>query len=239
MTTDAASARLFYEELFGWHMEVGGEDTGFYALASLDGRNAAGIGEMQMEHPPVWTTYLASADAEATMDAVARAGGTILQPPMDVMEYGRMAVIQDPTGGAVGIWQAKQHIGTAVVNEPGALVWNEFMTRDYGAATEFFTAVFSYTYTDMGADGFQYATIEVDGNTVGGIGTLPADLPAEVPPHWRAYFAVDDADESVDRVVKLGGTVIRPPADMPYGRHADVADVQGAMFSVIKPASPE
>ena len=111
------------------------------------------------------------------------------------------------------------------------------MTRDFEARNDFYADVFGYTYTDMGGDEFEYSTIELDGNTVGGIGALPADVPAQVPPHWRVYFAVDDADATVASVTELGGSVIRPPQDMPYGRHADVADPQGAMFSVIKAAA--
>ena len=112
------------------------------------------------------------------------------------------------------------------------------MCRDYEQAKQFYAAVFGYTYTEIGEGGFQYATIELDGNTVGGIGGLPAEVPGHVPPHWRVYFAVDDCDAAVQQVSDLGGAVQRPPQDMPYGRHADVADPQGAMFSVIKPATP-
>lgn len=240
MTTDQAAARDFYARLFGWEIEVGGEDTGFYGMASIDGRNVAGIGGMMgMEHPPVWSTYLATADVDATSEAVEKAGGTVVAPAMDVMEFGRMAFAQVPGGGVFGCWQAKAHIGVQLANEPGTLTWNEFMTRDYPGAKDFYAQVFGYTYTEMGDGGFQYATIEVNGNTVGGIGALPPDVPEHIPPHWRVYFDVDDCDAAVAKVTELGGSVLRPPMDMPYGRHADVADPQGAMFSVIKSATPE
>ena len=116
-------------------------------------------------------------------------------------------------------------------------MWNEFLTRDYDGAKEFYAKLFGYTYTDIGEGDMQYSTIEVGGNTVGGIGALPAQVPAGVPPHWRVYFAVDDADATAEKIVALGGAVQRPPMDMPYGRHADVSDPQGAHFSIIKPAS--
>lgn len=239
MTTDAEAARAFYAELFGWDLAVGPEETGFYAMATIGDRTVCGIGGMQgMEHPPVWTTYLATGDAEDTCDAIARAGGTIIAPTMDVMEFGRMAVAQDPSGGTFGLWQAKSHTGFTIANDSNTVTWNELMTRDYSAALEFYAAVFSFSYTDIGA-GFDYSTVEVSGNTVGGLGALPEAVPAEVPPHWRVYFAVDDCDAAVEKVQSLGGSVLRPAADMPYGRHADVADPQGAMFSVIKPGSPE
>jgi predicted enzyme related to lactoylglutathione lyase len=123
------------------------------------------------------------------------------------------------------------------VNEPGCLVWTEYMAREYDEAKEFFAAIFSYTYRELGDDDFQYSMIEVDGSTVGGLGVLSPEMPAGVTPHFRIYFAVDNCDEAAQQVVQLGGAVLRPPQDMPYGRHADVADPQGAAFSIITPPS--
>ncbi|PZS25166.1 MAG: glyoxalase [Pseudonocardiales bacterium] len=241
MTTDVDAAKRFYGPLLGWALNDGSPETGGYVLADIGGRNVAGLMGMQpgMEHPPVWTTYLATDDAAATAAQITAAGGQVVAPAMDVMGLGVMAVAQDPTGATFGIWQAKEHTGVQLANETGTLTWNELMTRDYPAAKRFYATVFGYTYTDMSSDGFEYSTMEVDGNTVGGIGGLPAEVPLEVPAHWRVYFAVDDADASVAAVSQAGGSVLRPAADMPYGRHADVADAQGAMFCVIKPASPD
>jgi uncharacterized protein len=119
------------------------------------------------------------------------------------------------------------------------VTWNEFVTRDYAGARTFFADVFGYTYADMSGDGFDYAMLEVGGETVGGIGSMPPETPEHVPPHWRVYFAVDDCDAAVAKATELGGTVLRPPEDMPYGRWADVADPQGAMFSLLKPPAPQ
>jgi predicted enzyme related to lactoylglutathione lyase len=152
------------------------------------------------------------------------------------MEFGRMLIASDPTGGVFGVWQAKQHSGFQLANETGADTWNELLTRDPEAAREFYAAVFGYTYSPFGDD---YSMFEVDGTTAGGIGAVPAAAPAEVPAHWRTYFAVADADAAAAKVVELGGSIVRPPEDMPYGRHADVQDPQGAYFAIIKPASPE
>lgn len=240
MSTDIDAARLFYEGLFGWQLGDTGPDGGGYLMAYIDDKPVAGLGPMMQDqnHPSVWTTYLASADAAASAEKVSAGGGTVLAPAFDVLDAGVMAIVQDPTGGTFGIWQAGKHFGVALANQPNTLTWNEFMTRDYDAARTFFADLFGYTYQDMSSDGFQYAGIEVDGNVVGGIGALPSEVPEHVPAHWRAYFAVDDADDAVDEVVRLGGSVLRPPTDMPYGRHADVADPQGAAFSVIKPGEP-
>lgn len=237
MSPDTELARTFYGGLFGWTFEVGDESTGFYALASLDGHDVAGIGPMMSEgHPSVWTTYLATSDIDQTVEAVIAAGGTLVQPATDVMDYGRMAIAQDPTRGTFGLWQAGSRVGSAVYNETGAPVWNELLTRDYAGSQAFYAAVFGYTYTEIGQQyGIDYATAEVDGSTVGGIGVLPAELSDQVPPHWLVYFAVDDVDATVATAIELGGSVQRPAADMPYGRHAGLADPAGAGFSVITP----
>jgi predicted enzyme related to lactoylglutathione lyase len=239
MTSDVGAAREFYNALFGWELTDTGPDGGGYLIAELRGRAVAGIGPMmqgQEGHPPVWTTYLASADVDATAEQVTANGGVVLAPPFDVMDIGRMAIVQDPTGATFGVWQAGTHIGAMIANEPGTLTWNELMTRDYDRAKAFYAAVFGYSYTELGDGGFQYSTIDLDGRAVGGIGTLAPEVPREVPTHWRVYFAVDNPDEVLTMAASLGGRILRDAEDMPYGRWGDASDGQGAMFSVIKPA---
>jgi predicted enzyme related to lactoylglutathione lyase len=243
MTSDVEAAKEFYGELFGWQLVDTGSEAGHYHMAQLAGRSVAGLGPLmpgQEGHPSVWTTYLASDDVDATCEQVTASGGVVLAPPFDVLDVGRMAVVQDPSGATFGIWTARGHIGAELASEPGSLCWNELMTRDYERAKAFYGAVFGHAFTEIGGGDFQYSTIDLEGRPVGGLGTLPADAPKEVPAHWRVYFAVDDADEALSRAASLGGRILRPAEDMPYGRWGDASDGQGAMFSVIKQApAPE
>jgi predicted enzyme related to lactoylglutathione lyase len=243
MTSDVDAAKEFYRGLLGWDLVDAGPDAGGYHMAQLGGRSVAGVGPMmsgQEGHPSVWTTYLASDDVDATCEKVTANGGVVLAPPFDVLDVGRMAIVQDPTGATFGIWTARKHIGAELASEPGALCWNELMTRDYDRAKAFYGAVFGHTFTEIGGGDFQYSTVDVDGRPVGGLGTLPAEVPKEVPAHWRVYFAVDDTDEALSRAASLGGAILRPAEDMPYGRWGDASDGQGAMFSLIKPVpAPE
>jgi predicted enzyme related to lactoylglutathione lyase len=243
LTSDMDTARLFYEQLFGWTFTASEdpEQTGGYEIADIGGRNVAGAmpqGAEQSGPGSAWTTYLAVADAAKTAQAITEAGGTVLMPVTPVMDAGIMALASDPTGAVFGIWQAGSHTGFQKANESGSVTWNEAMTRDFKRATDFYARVFGHTITDMSGDGFEYATIDIDGRAVGGIGAFPAEVPAEVPAHWRTYFAVDDTDATLDEAVKRGAVVIRPAQDMPYGRHADLQDPTGAHFSIIKPADP-
>ena len=235
-TSDIEAAKTFYGSLFGWELQVGGEDTGGYVTAEIGGKAVAGLmGQMpgSARQPPVWTTYFATDDADATLAKITAAGGSVIVQPMDVLDIGRMAIAVDPTGGAFGLWQARSFSGAQLANEPNSFTWNELYTRDFGKAKEFYAAVFGFTLTDV-APGMDYVTMDVEGKPVGGIGAMPDGVPAGVPAHWRVYFAVDDTDQTLEQATKLGGKVLDPAKDSPFGRWGDAADGQGAQFSVIK-----
>jgi len=231
---DIGKAKSFYERLFGWQIGEGSPESGGYAMCEVGGRAVAGIGPKQgpEEMPPAWTTYLASDDVDETARQVDQAGGHLLVEPFDVMDAGRMAIAADPGGAIFGIWQARTHGGVGRANEPGSLTWNENMTRDYDANQAFYRSVFGYDFGDMSSEDFRYATLDLGGGPVGGIGEIGPDTPAEIEPNWATYFAVDDADDAAARTAALGGTVIRQPWDTPYGRMAVLSDNQGAVFAV-------
>ena len=232
---DVPKAIAFYRALFGWDIELGGPEVGGYSIAHQDGRIVAAISPKMgaPDAPSVWTTYLATDDADATAAKTKGAGGQLLAEPMDVMEEGRLAVAMDPSGAVFGLWQGEHTTGLGVATEPGALAWNEHMSRDFDGSKAFYQAVFGYDYQDMSSDGFKYATLMLDGQIVGGIGEYPAETPAEVPAAWATYFAVTDTDAAVATVTELGGSVVQSPKDSPYGRVAVVAVNHGAVFSLI------
>jgi len=232
---DITKAISFYSAQFGWEIEQGGPEVGGYSLATVGGRNAAGIGPKMGgdQQPTMWTTYLAADDADDVVARIKGAGGQVIMGPMDVMELGRMAVAADPTGGVFGIWQARVHTGAQVVNAPGALTWNEQMSHDFDAAKKFYSAVFGYEFEDMSSEGFAYATFNRDGRPMGGIGGYPQGVPAGIPGSWTVYFGVADTDAAVEAASKAGGTVEHQPADTPYGRMATLADDQGARYSIM------
>jgi predicted enzyme related to lactoylglutathione lyase len=231
---DMGAARLFYEGLFGWDIVAGPEQFGGYSNCSKEGKLVAGLAPaMSPEQTPGWTTYFATSDAASTVAKVGPAGGHVVAEPMAVAELGTMAIVLDPGGAAFGLWQAGAHTGSERVNEPGAPYWNEHLTTDWERDKDFYAAVFGWTYADMSQGEFKYATFKAaDGREVGGIGAVAAGDPPP-PAAWLVYFGVDDADEAVDQVVKLGGSLLRPASDSPYGRMAVVADDQGAAFAVI------
>jgi uncharacterized protein len=237
---DVPKAIVFYQALFGWDIPLGGPEVGGYSIAHQDGRIVAAISPKMgsPDAPSVWTIYLATDDVDATAAKIKGAGGQLLAEPMDVMEEGRMAVAMDPAGAVFGLWQGGNTTGLGIANEPGALTWNEHLSRDFDGSKAFYQAVFGYGYQDMSGEGFKYAMLMVDGHEVGGIGEYPEGTPANVPAAWAAYFAVTDTDAAVAKVTELGGRVVQPIRDSPYGRIGVVADNDGAVFSLITgPAS--
>jgi uncharacterized protein len=237
---DIGKAKAFYTGLFGWDVQEGPPESGGYSMAELDGRPVAGIGPKMgpAEMPPAWTTYIASADADDTVRKIREAGGQVAMEPMDVMDVGRMAIAADPGGAFFGIWQAGSHSGIQMANEPGALTWNENMSRDFAGNKAFYHSVFDYEYGDMSSEGFNYATADLGGSPIGGIGELDPNFPPEVPANWATYFGVADADAAVAKAEELGGSVVRPAWDTPYGRMAVLADNQGAVFAVVSATGP-
>jgi uncharacterized protein len=232
---DLPKAKAFYGALFGWQIIDGPPEAGGYSICEIDGKQVAGIGPKMgpADMPTFWTTYIASDDADETAAKIKAAGGQLMAEPFDVMDVGRMFIAVDPGGAIFGVWQARAHTGVGLANEPGSLTWSENMSRAYEANKTFYAAVFGYSYGDIGAEGMNYSTLDLDGRQVGGIGEIGADQPAETPAYWGTYFAVADTDAAVAKVVELGGSVVAPAWDSPYGRMAMVSDDQGAMFAVM------
>ncbi|WP_278314190.1 VOC family protein [Lolliginicoccus levis] len=232
---DVARAREFYGAVMGWEFEETATETGGYLIARKNGHVAAGImpkPQGMEDMPSAWTTYLATEDADATAEAAAANGAQVPVAPMDVMTEGRMAIIVDPTGAFFGLWQPIDHTGAAVVNEPGGMCWNELHTRDIDGAKDFYAKLFGYSYKQLSEEGMTYFVAELGGEGVAGM-MLNDMAPAEVPPMWNAYFAVENCDAATDAATSHGGTILMPPSDSPYGRMSVVQSPQGETLGLI------
>ncbi|MGZ8763644.1 MAG: VOC family protein [Acidimicrobiia bacterium] len=236
MTSDPGASRAFYGELFGWTSEEAGPEYGGYINFSLDGLPVAGgmrnDGESGM--PDLWSVYLATGDAGATVDAATAAGGQVIVAAMDVGELGRMAVVSDAGGAAIGAWQPGLHTGFGILGETGAPTWFELHTRDYDASVAFYRTVFHWdAHTMSVTPEFRYTTLGEGDDQLAGVMDAGASLPDGVPAFWTIYFAVDDADAALTQIVELGGSVVMGAEDTPYGRLATAADPTGARFRLV------
>ena len=237
-TPDMDKTVAFYGDLFGWdiHESSRPEESGGYRIAESAGKSVAGVMPLMAEgQPPVWSTYVSVEDADATAAKVADAGGTVIAPPMDVMDLGRMAVFMDPTGAALGVWQPREMKGAELVNEPVSVTWNELNTRDTDAAREFYAAVFGWQAEVSQDGGVDYVMFtRDDGSRVAGMMDIAnTQMPDEIPPHWLVYFAVEDTDATASKAQEAGGVVRFGPVDIPIGRFAVITDPSTSAFGVV------
>ena len=238
-TDDPAAARTFYGELFGWQIEVSPDlQYGGYGMARLaegDGDVAGITAKMMPEAPTAWSLYLGTDDADALSAAVTTAGGSVIAPPFDVGEMGRMAVFADPTGAVISAWQAGR-MRTFRAGEANTFGWAEVSARGIDRARAFYETVFGWTSetAPMGEGQPDYTSFLADGETIlGGMEMMPM-VPAEVPSYWMPYFNVEDVDGAFERAIGLGATELVGPGYMPGGRFAIVQDPQGASFGLLK-----
>jgi predicted enzyme related to lactoylglutathione lyase len=234
-TSDTDKARKFYGELFGWTAEEMGPDYGNYINFQLGGRREAGLmhNDGSQGAPESWNVYLATDDVQTTLDAATSNGGQVLVPAMDVMQLGTMGVVADPGGAGIGMWKAKEFPGFGVIDEPGAPSWFELHTREFDKSVEFYRKVFGWDTHEVGdTDEFRYTTLGKDENSKAGIMDASQWIPAGAPAKWSIYFATPNADDSLKKVEKLGGKIVTPAEDTPYGRLAEAADPTGVQFKL-------
>ena len=225
-TSDADSAKSFYSSVFGWEYEdnpIG--DGQVYTTASRDGKQAGAL--FASEQPPHWNCYVTVASADETSARAGELGGTILSEPFDVFDLGRMAVIADPAGAALCLWEARGHIGASLVNAPGAMIWDDLMSPDPDTAIRFYEQLFGWTTEEMPGSG-GYRVIRNGERTNGGVSPATPDA----PPAWIPYFGHEDVDSLLGEVDGHGGRVLQGPLQLPTGRIAVLADPQGAVFAV-------
>ena len=239
-TTDAAGAKAFYSELFGWtSIDMPIDVGGVYTMFQLNGKDVAGMSEMGAEQkaqgmPPNWTSYVTVDNVDEMASKVSELGGTLMMPPFDVMTAGRMALAQDPTGAVFAIWQAGDQPGASVFNEPGSLAWNELVTTDTAKAEGFYTNLFGWEAKPQQMPDMVYTTFMNGERMNAGMMAMRAEW-GEMPSHWMIYLSVDDCDAIAKKAESLGGKIHVPPTDIPnIGRFSLIADPQGGMFTVMK-----
>ena len=236
MTTDLAAGHAFYAGLFGWEAEAPNPDFGGYTNMLLKGERIAGSMTMGPDHPPLdlWSMYLRVDDCAAAVAKVEAAGGRVDSPAVPVGDEGIMAIVADPSGAVIGMWEPKEHRCFGWISEPGAPAWFELHTLDYDAALPFYEQVFGWTIDTMSdADDFRYSRLVVDGFPLAGVMDATGHMAPGVPSHWEVYFEVADLDDAAAKVVELGGQVLTEPHDSPFGRLGLFADCNGATFRLV------
>jgi predicted enzyme related to lactoylglutathione lyase len=233
-TSDVDGARRFYGELLGWEAQEPSPEFGGYFMFHREGVPVVGAyGDMGgFPADDSWRIYLASTDAEATVVSTAAHGGTVIVPTIPIADLGRQVILTDPSGAALGAWEADTFPGFTVLDEAGAPSWFELHTRAYSEALDFYRAVFGWsTQVVSESEDFRYTTVidPADGTQLCGILDAPW-LPEGASGQWTVYWETADVDATAADVARLGGVLVDGPADTPYGRIATAADPSGAEF---------
>lgn len=239
-STDPEASGKFYTDLFGWKRndeDLG--EPGIYTQFEMGGAITAAQYQLPAEQkdagvPSFWGQYISVADCDASTTQAIELGAEAVMGPADVADYGRMTIMKDPQGALFHLWQPQKNCGVGVLNEPGAMCWNELMTTDTDSAGKFYTNLFGWGVEtmEMGDMGTYTMWSRKEGGEAGGMVAIQPEM-GPIPPHWLLYFAVSDADATVTKATELGAVVIVPPTDIPHaGRFAVVQDPVGAVFGV-------
>jgi predicted enzyme related to lactoylglutathione lyase len=241
-TIDQKAGVAFYRALLGWDVKeqpIG--PTEVYSMFTMRGKEVGAAYTMRSDErqtgvPPHWNLYITAANVGEAAKRAEGLGARVLAAPFDVMDAGRMAVLQDPTGAVFQLWQPAKSIGAKILNEPGALCWSELTTRDTKAAESFYTALFGWKAKHSApAAAMEYTEFSIQDQPSIGMMAMPAHMPPSVPSFWMPYFQVADCDSTAAKAVELGAKVIMGPQDVSNtGRFAIVQDPQGAVFAVFK-----
>jgi predicted enzyme related to lactoylglutathione lyase len=263
---DAGAAVAFYGSLFGWEFEErrGAAADRPYFIGRLRDRDVAGVGGQPDlgSAAPAWTTYVWVDDADRAAAKVSEAGGRSLVDPFDVPGAGRMGVFADPEGAVFGVWQAREHRGAQLVNEPGTWNFSDLNTTDPQGALAFYGSVFGWELSQLDVDGDGSGFFRMPGygeflaardpdlyERQEGVDAppgfedavawlVPVEGEGEGPSHWGITFAVADADAIAERAAELGGTVLVPPMDAPWVRMTVIRDPQEAVFTASRFTPP-
>jgi uncharacterized protein len=245
VTSDRRAGVAFYRDLFGWDVNdspVGPGPDDIYSMFQIRGKSigaAAGQRPEERQHgvPPHWNSYISVDNADQAQKKAESLGGKTLAPAFDVMDVGRMAVIQDPAGAVFQVWQPKKHIGAQIMREPGALTWTELHTTDTEGSKKFYTSLFGWKEKTSDAAGMTYTEFSVGDTPDGGMMAMNEQMKAShTPPNWLVYFQTTDVDAMANKAKSMGAKLHVPPMDIPnVGRFAVIADPQGAAFAIFKP----
>ena len=238
---DVQKAKSFYTQLFAWELQESpiDEEGNVYIMLQKNGADIGAMyqGKNELEKQAMnthWLGYVAVDDVDATVRKVEGLGGTVEINPMDVFTAGRMAVIHDPDGARLALWQGNEHQGAKIIGETSTVCWNELATRNVQACSKFYEGLFNWHAVTKTMENMQYTSFMLNQSVVAGMMSM-TDEWNDIPSHWMTYFAVDSCDKSAEKAKSLGGEICVPPTDIEgVGRFSVVTDPQGAVFSIIR-----
>lgn len=231
-TKDAQVAKKFYAGLFGWQYHEDSMPDGSYSMIMVNNLPAGAIFAMDM--PPHWGNYIRVANCDEAVKKARSLNAKIIKEPFDVMDAGRMAVIQDPEGAFLSLWEKKGHAGAAVQQAHGTTCWHELMVHNPEKALPFYSELLGWRAETSDFDGQKYYSLKMaDNSPVGGMMKISPEM--NCPPAWATYFQVSDLEQAMDFIKRNGGKVHLGPHEVHgMGFFAICEDNQGAHFSIFE-----
>ena len=236
-TSDIDLASAFYADLLGWEITEGNEKTGGYRQALVAGRPVAGLMPvMDASMPTMWTQYLKASDEDAQVARAIQLGATVIVPPMDVLSFGRMAVLLDPTGAGFGLWQPDELAGSGYVREPGSWTWSELVSSNPATSEAFYTELLGWTRDGGAMPGdLDYRSFAIGADPVAAIMARPPGLSAAIPDYWGVYFTIESTDRALEVITTHDASVVHGPETIPVGTMTQLVDPTGAMVGLLEP----
>lgn len=238
-----AEGKAFYTELFEWGNDDQpiGDDL-YYTMLQKQGDDVAAMYQMPVEQkvadvPSHWLAYIAVDDVDTLATKAKQLGAEVVAGPHDVMDAGRMVLLNEPGGALFALWQGNQHIGCQRLGELNTPYWHELASRNSAKSREFYCQLLGWESEIKPMEGMDYTLFNIAGKPVAGMIEMTEEWPADIPAHWMIYFAVSHCDDSAKKAQQLGGEVCVPPTDIPeVGRFSVITDPQGAVFSIMTSA---
>jgi predicted enzyme related to lactoylglutathione lyase len=238
LTTDVATAKVFYSKVMGWGMQDMPVPGSSYTLLAAENFLIGGLMELpedaiRMGARPSWLGYVGVDDVDVAADRITRLGGALYVPPTDLPNVSRFSIFVDPQAARLALlkWLRPGQQQPADPGILGCVGWHELLAADWEQALAFYGEVFGWkkANADIGEMG-TYQLFSAGGQTIGGMLTKPEEMPI---PLWLYYFNVDDVDAAGQRVKDAGGRVVDGPTEVSGGSWiVQCADPQGAIFAL-------
>ena len=241
LTADPAAGAGFYSKVLGWSAQPweGSEE---YTMLShgkgpVGGARVVGKDALASKAGPNWLTYVGVPDVEAALAAVKDKGGQVIHPATGVGSGGgRYAVIADPQGAVIGMYEPGADMSGGGGEAP--VVWHELTAEDPVAALQFYKDIFGWdvvgTHPMGGEVGTYYlfgkGTTQMGGAFVRGKNLAPSW------PRWLVYLTVPSVTAAVEAAKAAGGQVVNGPHQVPGGNWiAQVVDSHGVPVALHGP----
>jgi predicted enzyme related to lactoylglutathione lyase len=237
-TREVEKAQAFYGEVLGWKVRPFPLGDQTYEMIDAGEVMIGGYAPPPEAEPSRWLSYVSVEDVDAAARAAAANGGRVLDPPSAIPGVGRGARIADPQGAELWVMRNDRGDPPDTLAPAGHFFWNELHTPAPAEALAFYAQVVGLAHRSLPAGpGGAYHIVSRDGVDRGGATHhMPPGTPADWLPHWLPYVHVDDADATLARARKQGGTVVFGAEDIPgIGRFGVLRDPTGASLAVMKP----